>query len=200
VNGRWVAEDTLRLAEAAAWTGPLEHITPWIFSDPVAPSVAARRRGIALSLADLAGAVTALSSPGVPILVEGVGGLLCPVTDLHTVADLARVLGLPLVIVARRALGTLNHTLLTLEAARRRGLEVAGVVVNETVLPEGMADETNVVELRRLGVPILAVVPHQPGGVLRDWSALAEVNWWDLCQAQHTPRRCGEEGVRACLP
>ena len=113
--------------------------------------------------------------PEAVLLVEGVGGLLCPLTEGETVADLARLLALPLVIVARRALGTLNHTLLTVEVARGRGLAVAGVVVSETTPPCGPAEESNVEELRqRLDVPLLAVAPHGQG------LALAAVDWWQL--------------------
>ena len=64
------------------------------------------------------------------LLVEGAGGLLVPVGESWTIADLAVWLGLPLVVVARAGLGTVNHTLLTVEAARPRGLHVAGVVLN----------------------------------------------------------------------
>jgi dethiobiotin synthetase len=115
-------------------------------------------------------------------LVEGVGGLLCPLTDTETVADLVQKLDLPLIVVARRSLGTLNHTLLTLEAAARRGLHVAGVVINETTPPQGLADETNVDELRRrITAPILAVVPHQPRPPIDALPALAAVDWPRFC-------------------
>jgi dethiobiotin synthetase len=88
---------------------------------------------------------------------------------------------LPLIVVARRALGTLNHTLLTVEAARRRGLAVAGVVVNETQPPQSLAEETNVEELQRfLQVPLLTVIPYQPAGV-EETPAVAAVDWWGLC-------------------
>src|SRR5262249_47661364 len=130
--------------------------------------------------ADLVAAVRRRFRPGSVVVVEGVGGLLCPLTEQGTVADLATDLGLPVVIVARRGLGTLNHTLLTLEAARARGLRVAGVVVSETARPRGLAEETNVQELRRLGVPLLAVMPH--GG---EPAALDCVDWWQL--ATRTP-------------
>ena len=93
---------------------------------------------------------------------KGSAVCLCPLTEDETVADLAAELGLPLVVVARRSLGTLNHTLLTLEVARARRLRVAGVVVSETTPVTGPAEETNVEELRRrIGVPLLAVVPHR---------------------------------------
>jgi dethiobiotin synthetase len=174
-----VADDTRLLAEAAG-DPALDAITPWTFAAPAAPPVAARLAGAALALGDLVAAVRRRAAAGVLVLAEGVGGLLCPLTERETVADLAAVLGLPLVVVARRSLGTLNHTLLTLEAAERRRLAVAGVVVTETAPVDGPADETNVEELRRrIAVPLLAVFPHRPGaGVVAeadavDWPALA---------------------------
>jgi dethiobiotin synthetase len=178
--GGWLSPDTEQLA-AAAEDDP-GRVTPWTFPDPVAPPVAARRCGVRLTLAGLAEAVRRQRRLGVPLLVEGVGGLLCPLTESETVADLAAALGLPLVVVARRSLGTLNHTLLTVEAACRRGLAVAGVVVNETVPPEGLAGATNVEELRRrLTVPVLAVVPHRPAPGLGPPAELEAVDWWGLC-------------------
>jgi dethiobiotin synthetase len=190
--GRWVGDDTLALAEAAG-DDDLRAITPWAFPVPAAPPVAARHAGARLSLGDLAGAVRRRASEGHAVLVEGVGGLLCPLTERETVADLVKMLGLPLVVVARRSLGTLNHTLLTAEVARVRGLGLAGVVVSETAPPCGVAEESNVEELRaRLDVPVLAVVPHgaAPEGAE---SALAHVDWWALAG-------CGEPGRNRFAP
>ncbi len=194
-GGRWLADDTAVLAEAAGSGDDWEAVTPFAFPDPVAPPLAARRRGVTLTLDGLAAAVLRQRRPGAALLVEGVGGLLCPLTEAETVADLVRELSLPLVVVARRSLGTLNHTLLTLEAARTRGLTVAGVVVSETVPPEGLADETNVDELRRLGVPVLAVVPHQAGGSREVIPALDAVDWWGMC-AGFIVSRTDESGGR----
>lgn len=189
----WVSDDTVALAVAAGETDR-RAVTSWAFPEPVAPPVAARRHGVVLTLTDLAGAVRRRGRPGVTVLVEGVGGLLCPLTEDETVADLAAGLGLPLVVVARRALGTLNHTLLTVEVARHRGLPVAGVVVNETTPPEGLAEATNVEELRRLlPVPLLAVVPHRPAAGPGPLAELAGVAWRQLGPAE--PRRA-ERAVR----
>lgn len=192
-DGRLVGDDTLRLAEAAGWpASSWERITPYVFAEPLAPPVAARRLGQSLSLGQMVSATRAAHRPGATLLVEGVGGLLCPLTDQETVADLARELGLALVLVARRSLGTLNHTLLTLEAARARGLRVAGVIVNETTPPEGVAEETNVAELRRWGVPVLAVAPYRPGAPADELAdVLAEVDWRTL-SGEHT---APEEGM-----
>lgn len=181
VGERWLSEDTALLAEAAGVGDDWEAVTPFAFPDPVAPPLAARRQGVPLELEEIAAAVRKRRRPDAALLVEGVGGLLCPLTATATVADLVRELALPLVVVARRSLGTLNHTLLTLEAARTRGLTVAGVVVSETVPPEGLADETNVDELLRLGVTVLAVVPHRPGGIREVIPELDAVDWWQLC-------------------
>jgi dethiobiotin synthetase len=186
-QGRWVSDDTLHLAEAAGLVPHLDRVTPFLFPDPVAPPVAARRQGVSLTLADLEAAVRSWEGDTAAVLVEGVGGLLCPLTERETVADLAAALRLPLVVVARRSLGTLNHTLLTLEVARARGLAVAGVVVNEAEPARGLADATNVEELRRrLRVPLLAVVLHQDGPAGGPVPALAAVNWWDLISRPET--------------
>jgi dethiobiotin synthetase len=183
-NGRLVSEDTLRLAQAAGAPDLLEKVTPWTFPDPVAPPVAARRAGVALKLSEIVRAVQESQESEKAMLVEGIGGLMCPLTERETVADLAKALHLPLVVVARRSLGTLNHTLLTLEVARARRLPVAGVVINETTPPHTLAEATNVVELQqRIEVPVLATVPHQPEPDSCAPDCLADVDWWKLCRS-----------------
>jgi dethiobiotin synthetase len=106
-----------------------EAVAPVRFGPPVSPHLAAAQAGRRLGLAALAaGARDQAPSDGV-LVVEGVGGLLVPFSPGATVRDLATVLDLPLVVVARPGLGTINHTLLTLEAARAVGLRVAAVVM-----------------------------------------------------------------------
>jgi dethiobiotin synthetase len=173
-------DDTRRLALAAG-DAELHAVTPFVFAEPAAPPVAARLEGRTLSLGELSDAVSRRKEGVDAVLVEGVGGLLCPLTDAETVADLVARLDLGLIVVARRSLGTLNHTLLTLEVARRRGLRVRGIVVNETAPVESAADRENVAELtRRLAVPVLAVVPYRAGGYEGEIPALAGVDWWSL--------------------
>ena len=111
-----------RLAEV-----PPERILPeaYLLTEPIAPHEAARRAGIAIDMAKL------IPPPLDGLLVvEGAGGLMVPLTDTAYVVDLATELHLPLILVARSTLGTINHTLLSLEAIRRRGLHLAGVVIN----------------------------------------------------------------------
>jgi dethiobiotin synthetase len=177
-------DDTRRLALAAG-DADLGAITPFVFAEPAAPPVAARLEGRTLTLGELSEAVLRRRERADAVLVEGVGGLLCPLTDTETVADLVGRLGLGMVVVARRGLGTLNHTLLTLEVARRRGLRVCGVVVNETAPVEGAADRANVEELsRRLVVPVLAVIPYRRGGYQEEIPAMADVDWWSLTESR----------------
>jgi len=115
------------------------------------------------------------------LIVEGAGGLLSPISDSDTVADLAVDLGFPLILVARLGLGTINHTLLTLEVAEKRGLNVAGIVLNESSPDSSdLSRSTNVSDLKQwTEVPILAVISHQSEECADnlfsdvDWASLA---------------------------
>jgi dethiobiotin synthetase len=148
-------DDAERLREALGVEFPLERISPLCFATPAAPSVAARIDGgeltVGMILDSIESCWTWWEEQGRPnLLVEGVGGLLCPIGERATVADLAVSLDLPLLIVARRAIGTLNHTLLTAEAARRRGLRIVGVVLTATEPPaDPVVEDHNAGELSR---------------------------------------------------
>ena len=116
-----------------SWAGLAEEpeeIAPFSFRAPLAPLIAARLEGRTLALGEVVARVRTLAERHEVVLIEGAGGLLVPVGPGWTIADLAAALGLPLLVVARAGLGTVNHTLLTIEVARRAGLEVAAVVLN----------------------------------------------------------------------
>lgn len=107
-----------------------EDVAPLRFGPPVSPHLAGELAGVAIEPARLVAAARATAQERGTLVAEGVGGLLVPLTsDGYLVRDLAAELGLPLVIAARPGLGTINHTLLTIEAARTAGLEVRGVVL-----------------------------------------------------------------------
>jgi dethiobiotin synthetase len=130
----------------------------------VAPSVAARLEAAREpSLEPIVAAARELREAAGAILVEGSGGLLVPINERETFADLALALDLPLLIVARPGLGTLNHTALTAEVARARGIAVAGVIVCGTSADPDIAERTNLDELRRIA-PLLGTVPWDPEG------------------------------------
>jgi dethiobiotin synthetase len=114
------------LAGAANAGQSPEEVAPYRYGPPVSPHFAAQLAGEKIEPAVL---VEAARRAGAPLVCEGVGGLLVPITTGYLVGDLAVDLGLPVVIAARTGLGTINHTLLTVEAARTAGLEVAAVVL-----------------------------------------------------------------------
>ena len=130
----------------------------YAFSAPLAPLVAARAEGRTIELEPILARAGELAREHELLLVEGAGGLLVPLADDLDLADLAAALGLPLIIVARAGLGTVNHTLLTIEAARTRGLDVAGVVLNGKS-DESTAENAALIE-ERSGVRVLAQVPR----------------------------------------
>jgi dethiobiotin synthase len=129
------------------------------FPDPLAPAVAAERAGATIAvdglLADLAKAGDGFDR----VVVEGAGGLLVPLWDDLTMADLAGRLGAGLVIVTRPGLGTLNHTALTIEAADARGLPVDGLVVSGWPAAPDVTEQTNLERLSAMA-PVLGLLPR----------------------------------------
>jgi len=131
-------------------------------AEPLAPAVAAERAGTAIDADALVARATALAAGVDVLLVEGAGGLLVPLAGELTMADLAARLGAEVVIVTRPALGTLNHTALTLEAARSRRLPVAGLVVCGWPSEPGVVERTNLERLAAMA-PVLGIVPYVDG-------------------------------------
>ena len=143
----------------AAGGVPPEQVAPHRYGPPVSPHLAAELAGEALDLEDLVVQAHAAAGDRVAV-VEGVGGLLVPLTAHHTVRDFAVSLGLPLVVAARPGLGTINHTLLTLEAARAAGLKVAAVVLTPWPDAPSAMEDSNRATIGRLGAVEVAVLPH----------------------------------------
>jgi len=158
-NGR--PADALALAAAAGDDAPLERLCPVRFALPAAPEVAAAAEGRAIELAPIADAFALAAKDADLVIAEGAGGLLVPIAPGLDMADLAARLDLPLVVVARAALGTINHTRLTLEAAAARGLRVLGVAISYTAAVQPAADQRNLeLLLARLPVPLLGELRH----------------------------------------
>lgn len=159
---RLVSQDAEFLAHCADSPGPLDHIAPVCYREPLAPEVAVHRGARPVDLELLRTYYNRLADSKDLIIVEGIGGLLVPLAKDFTVADLAAQIDLPLLIVSRPGLGTINHTLLTIEAARRRGLRIAGVIINCFVADTAsLAEETNPAAIERAsGVKVIALVPR----------------------------------------
>jgi dethiobiotin synthetase len=170
----------VRLQSALGGDVPIERIGPQRFEAPLAPPVAARLEGKQVDAGLLRSGLEWWSGRVDVVVVEGAGGLLSPITDTEAVADLAVPFGFPLVIVARLSLGTINHTLLTVEAARARGLHVAGIILNHSTPPDpdDRSLESNPDELKkRCGAPVLAILPHDSAAGLLRQSPLFTIDW-----------------------
>lgn len=169
VDGRLIPRDAEALWTATNRAQPAESACLYRFEEPVAPGVAAERAGQSIDLAAIVRHVRALSEsrPDV-LLVEGAGGLLVPLGAGRTIADLAMVLAFPLLIVARPGLGTINHTLLTIEAARTRGLAIRGIIFSapnaETDVAAMVSNQSEI--QKASGVSVLGALPYLPDAPL----------------------------------
>lgn len=140
--------DSYRLVQGSG-VGQQESDTVTITLEaPLAPWMAAKREGKTIDWKALVQEGHRRLQADGPLLIEGAGGLIVPLTERHLVADLAAALGLPVLIIARPKLGTVNHTLLTVEYARQRGLQVAGVIMNgyEDEHDPGLAENRRMIE------------------------------------------------------
>jgi dethiobiotin synthetase len=155
--------DAIALAEAAGVDDPMDLVCPQRFELPAAPNIAAAREHRSVDVSAIRTAFLELRERHSFLLVEGAGGLLVPITHDYAMVDLMAELRLPILVVARGALGTVNHTLLTLEAIERRGLPLAGVVVSHGPRQISAADHENLQALRdRLGPRCLGEIPPLP--------------------------------------
>ena len=129
------------------------------YGPPVSPHLAAALAGRPLSVADLARRIRGAAAPGTALIVEGVGGLLVPIGEDGDVRALALEVGLPLLVAARPGLGTINHTLLTLAAAREAGLTVTAVVLTPWPAEPDQIERSNRETIERLGGVEVATLP-----------------------------------------
>jgi dethiobiotin synthetase len=145
-------------------------VNPYGFGPPVAPHLAARVAGVEIDLERIRTHFNRLRAQSDWVIVEGVGGWLVPLNARSTVADLAQLLGLPVILVVAVRLGCLNHALLTARAIKESGLELAGWIANERdQAVELFAENVETLE-RCIEAPLLGVIPYlgampSPAGV-----------------------------------
>lgn len=178
-GGMLVSDDAMTLWQAAGSPGTLAEVCPQTFAAPLAPHLAAAAEGRRLDAALLRRGLDVWLERSEIVLIEGAGGLMSPLGEEEYVADLACDFGFPLLVVGRNGLGAINHMLQTLITAVtfRDGLNVAGMVLNQTAPPAGDPSTAhNAREIRRRAVPrLLAEVAYgadrfDPGV---DWFATA---------------------------
>ena len=157
-----IPSDGKFLKEMSGTDESLELITPVRFENSLAPMPASEREGVEADVDKIIGAFRALTQKYDVLIVEGVGGIMVPIRKDYSVMDMAKTFGLPVIVVARPGLGTINHTLLTVHYSLREGITVAGIIINYSHPPEGtLAEQTNPSVLERIcPVPILGIFPH----------------------------------------
>ncbi len=158
----------LHLAACAAGWSPARAeagiLCPYRFEPACSPHLASALAGLPIQFSRIRNALKTLRTRHDAVLVEGAGGVQVPIAGRRTMLDLMVMMELPVLVAARPGLGTLNHTLLTCEAIRGRGLELGGVVIVQAEPGRWTAlMEDNRLTLLRLGVPVLGRLPYMPG-------------------------------------
>jgi dethiobiotin synthetase len=159
-SGPWPADD--ELLALACGMDP-EDVTPVRYGPAVSPHLAAALAGEKLDRSSIVDNARAAEHKCRTLLLEGVGGLLVPLLEDFTVCDLAVELKYPVLIAARPGLGTINHTLLTLQAAREAQLDVRAVVLTPWSDRPSSLERSNLQTIGRLGAVEVARLPYLPG-------------------------------------
>ena len=160
IDGQLQNEDVRALTAAANIELPLELVTPYLFTEPVAPHIGAVQNGISFDTDHILNCYQQIAQRSDAVIVEGVGGFRVPLTESLDTADLATQFALPIVLVVGMRLGCISHALLTAEAIAARGLTLAGWVAN-TVDPDMRYQSKNIAALKAcLPAPLLGSVPR----------------------------------------
>lgn len=160
-NGVLVSDDAELLCEAAG-VQYSDDVAPYCLREPLAPAEAAKIDGVRIDFARIKESYRRLAATHDFVIVEGAGGLMVPLSGGLLVADLVRELDLPLLVVARPGLGTINHTVLTCFAAQQMELRVAGVIVNGMPKQPGRAENSAPHQIGSLcGAPVLGIWPFR---------------------------------------
>jgi dethiobiotin synthetase len=173
--GTWPPDHEL-LAAMAGMTP--EDVAPLRYGPAVSPHLAAQLAGERIDPADLVARAQKAGDEETALIVEGVGGLLAPLADDYTVRDFAVALGLPLLIAARPGLGTINHTLLTLQAARTAGLDVRAVVLTPWPDTPAELERSNRETIARMGDIEVAGLGHVPSPAVADLARAGDMLPW----------------------
>ncbi len=161
-DGKLVPRDALLLMKSARVRDPLSLVNPYRFREPLAPAVAAECEGKTIDPERIYRAYQTLCNRHDYMIVEGAGGILVPLSGRYTFLDLAKKLGLPVLIVARPGLGTINHTLLTIAALKARSISIAGIVINyASDRKAGLAEKTSPAMIEKIsGIRIKGIMPY----------------------------------------
>lgn len=173
------------LASVAGMTP--EEVSPLRYEPAVSPHLAARLAGERIDPDDLEARARVAGDDDTTLIVEGVGGLLAPLDEGYTVRDLAIALGLPLLIAARPGLGTINHTLLTLQSARAVGLDVRAVVLTPWPDQPSEMEQSNRETIARMGGVEVAALGRVRSPAVGDLAHAGDTLPWREWPQMHSP-------------
>lgn len=175
-NGELFPEDGDFLWRASHKSISLDDVVPFRFSMPAAPYRAAALQDSRLKIIDLLEHVLAIQESHDLVIVEGAGGLFVPIEEKGTFIDFIEKLGFPVILVGRTRLGTINHTLLSLEALQKRDIEVLRVILSRAEIEEGPEEEYTVRDLKRItGIRPILEFPHLSADQRNDPSKIAGI-------------------------
>ena len=164
-SGALVPADASQLMDEVSWQLSVDTVCPYRFEAPVTPWVAARMEETEIDLSVIVEHYRWLQTRFDWVIVEGCGGLLSPISRDFDTVSIIQALELPTVIVSRSALGTINHTLLTLKAIRQSGLEPVGVVLNRIHESLTLSEHSNADVIEEFGDSrVLGVIPYASNG------------------------------------
>jgi dethiobiotin synthetase len=156
-----IPRDAFYLKEIADVQDDINVINPYCFNDPLAPGVAAQYEGVEIDLKRIKGCYEELNGRHKFMVVEGVGGLLVPITRGTLFPQLIKLLNLPLILVGRSSLGTINHTLLSLSYCAHEGIDVVGFIINKLAPDVDPSEASNPHIIAQFtDVPLLGSFPY----------------------------------------
>ncbi len=174
-DGQLHPEDGAFLCQASEGHITLDECVPFRFSLPASPARAAATVGSTLNIADLKEHVLTLAENADLTVVEGAGGIMVPIHSGIMMLDLVEQLGFPCLIVARSGLGTINHTLLTFQALKDKGVKISGIVLSCSSPQKGPEEEFTPSDLARLTQPVpVLVMPYLSADRISDPARIAE--------------------------
>ncbi|RJP22972.1 MAG: dethiobiotin synthase [Candidatus Omnitrophota bacterium] len=194
-HGNLISEDVLFYQKVTGIRETESIMNPVCLKRPASPHFAASLEARSIHPPEIIRFLRGLARSYEALLVEGIGGWLVPITEEYSVADFASELGLPVILVSANKLGTLNHTLLTLESMRTRGIEPAGVFFSKpTPLIESDMDANNIETIQTIGhVEILGSVPYLDSRLFEEssreilWQNVKEtIQWSKIIQCLRT--------------
>jgi dethiobiotin synthetase len=157
-----IPADGMFLREIGRMDDPIDLVTPVRFEKPLAPLPASEIEGVPVDLDKIRIAYSELAGKYDAVIIEGIGGILVPIKSDYFVLDLAKAFALPVIVVSRPGLGTINHTILTVNYAIKEGIRIAGIIVNYGHPSEGtLAEDTNAEVIREVSpAPVIGIFPY----------------------------------------